>query len=158
MDRPWSLSPVPVLLPGDEWAALAFGVSQRAHLLELLLADLYGPQRALTEGWLPPELVFNHPHFLRPVHGLRLPRGGWLPLYALDLVRAADGSWRALADRTQAPVGAGYALENRIVVSQVLPICSGPATSSVWPASSARTRRPWPPWPPSTATTRAPCC
>ncbi len=121
MDRPWSLSPVPVLVAGDEWAQLAYGVAQRAHLLELLLADLYGPQRALSEGWLPPELVFTHPHFLRPVHGLRLPRGGWLPLYALDLVRAPDGNWRALADRTQAPVGAGYALENRIVVSQVLP-------------------------------------
>ncbi len=95
---------------------VAEGVAQRARLLDLLLADLYGPQRALGEGWLPPELIFTHPNFLRPVHGLRLPRTCWLPLYGVDLVRAADGRWRALADRTQAPSGAGYALENRIIV------------------------------------------
>jgi uncharacterized circularly permuted ATP-grasp superfamily protein/uncharacterized alpha-E superfamily protein len=121
MDRPWSLSPVPVLIGPEEWAAIAEGVAQRARLLDLLLADLYGPQRSLGEGWIPPELIFTHPHFLRAVHGLRLPRTCWLPLHGIDLVRAADGRWRALADRTQAPSGAGYALENRIIVSQVLP-------------------------------------
>jgi uncharacterized circularly permuted ATP-grasp superfamily protein/uncharacterized alpha-E superfamily protein len=121
MDRPWSLSPVPVLIGPEEWASLSEGVAQRARLLDLLLADLYGPQRALAEGWLPPELIFTHPYFLRPLHGLRLPRTSWLPLYGIDLVRAEDARWRALADRTQAPSGAGYALENRIIVSQVLP-------------------------------------
>ncbi len=121
MDRPWSLSPVPVLLAADEWASLAEGVAQRARLCELLLADLYGPQRALTEGWLPPDLVFGHASFLRPLCGLRLGRGAWLPLYGVDLARGPDGRWRALADRTQAPSGAGYALENRIVVSRVFP-------------------------------------
>jgi uncharacterized circularly permuted ATP-grasp superfamily protein/uncharacterized alpha-E superfamily protein len=121
MERPWSLSPVPVLIAPEEWTGLATGVAQRARLLELLLADLYGPQRALVEGWLPPELVFAHPSFLRPLHGTRLPRGAWLPLAGVDLVRAPDGRWRALADRTQAPSGAGYTLENRIVVSRALP-------------------------------------
>jgi uncharacterized circularly permuted ATP-grasp superfamily protein/uncharacterized alpha-E superfamily protein len=121
MERPWSLSPVPVLIAPEEWAALSEGVAQRARLLDLLLADLYGPQRALTEGWLPPELVFAHPGFLRAAHGVRVPLGRWLPLYGVDLVRAPDGQWRALADRTQAPSGAGYALENRIVVSRALP-------------------------------------
>jgi uncharacterized circularly permuted ATP-grasp superfamily protein/uncharacterized alpha-E superfamily protein len=121
MERPWSLSPVPVLIGPEEWARVSAGVAQRARLLDLLLADLYGPQRALTEGWLPPELVFAHPSFLRPLHGTRLPRGSWLPLMGVDLVRGPDGRWRALADRTQAPSGAGYALENRIVVSRALP-------------------------------------
>src|SRR4051812_41603164 len=121
MERPWNLSPVPVLIAQEDWARLAAGVAQRARLLDLLLADLYGPQRALTEGWLPPELVFGHPSFLRPLHGTRLPRGSWLPLAGVDVVRGPDGRWRALADRTQAPSGAGYALENRIVVSRALP-------------------------------------
>jgi uncharacterized circularly permuted ATP-grasp superfamily protein/uncharacterized alpha-E superfamily protein len=121
MERPWSLSPEPVLIAPEDWAVLSDGVAQRARLLDLLLADLYGPQRALTEGWLPPELIFAHPGFLRAAHGVRVPGGRWLPMYGVDLVRAPDGNWRVLADRTQAPSGAGYALENRIVVSRALP-------------------------------------
>lgn len=119
MERPWSLSPMPVLLPGDEWSALARAIAQRARLLSALLADLYGPQRTLGEGLLPPELVFGSPRFLRACHGL--PLGRWLPFYGVDVVRTADGRFVALADRTQAPSGAGYALENRIVVARALP-------------------------------------
>src|SRR3569623_1276692 len=121
MERPWSLSPVPVLVAADDWAQLATGVAQRARLLDRLLADLYGPQRSLVEGWLPPELVFRNPSFLRPLHGVSLPRARWLPLYGVDVVRAPDGRFMVLADRTQAPSGAGYALENRIVVTRALP-------------------------------------
>ena len=121
MERPWSLSPVPVLLDGKEWAALSAAVGQRARLCDRLLADLYGPQRVLLEGWVPPALVFRHASFLRALCRVRVPSGCWLPLYGVDLVRGPDGGWRALADRTQAPSGAGYALENRIVVARALP-------------------------------------
>jgi len=121
MERPWSLSPVPVLVAADEWASLAASVAQRARLMDRLLADLYGPQRALVEGWLPAEVVFRNPAFLRPLHGVAVPRGRWLPLYGVDVARGPDGRFRALADRTQAPTGAGYALENRIVVARALP-------------------------------------
>ncbi len=121
MERPWNLSPVPVLVDPEEWRSLALGIEQRARLLDRLLGDLYGPQRSLTEEWLPPELVFAHPGFLRAAHGIRVPCGRWLPLYGVDLVRDPTGQWRALADRTQAPSGAGYALENRIVVARALP-------------------------------------
>ena len=70
---------------------------------------------------MPPELVFGHPNYLWPCHGIA-PRGGnWLHIYAADLARAPDGRWWLLADRTQSPSGAGYALENRDIVEQVLP-------------------------------------
>jgi uncharacterized circularly permuted ATP-grasp superfamily protein/uncharacterized alpha-E superfamily protein len=121
MERPWSLSPVPVLINGGEWNVLAQSVAQRARLMDALLADLYGPQRSLLQGWLPPALVYGHASFLRALSQVRVPGGCWLPLYGVDLVRAPDGNWRALADRTQAPSGAGYALENRIVVARALP-------------------------------------
>jgi uncharacterized circularly permuted ATP-grasp superfamily protein/uncharacterized alpha-E superfamily protein len=121
MERPWPLSPLPVLIPPAEFASLAAGLQQRGRLLDRLLADLYGPQRALAEGWLPPELVLTHPGFLRPCAG-HLPTGGrFLHFYAADVVRPPGGGFQVLADRTQAPAGAGYALENRIVVSRVLP-------------------------------------
>jgi len=120
-DRPWALDPVPLLLLAEEWRTIEAGLAQRARLLDALLADLYGPQRMLSEGLVPPELVFGHPNYLWPCQGI-VPRGGnWLHIYAADLARAPDGRWWLLADRTQAPSGAGYALENREIVEQVLP-------------------------------------
>jgi uncharacterized circularly permuted ATP-grasp superfamily protein/uncharacterized alpha-E superfamily protein len=120
-DRPWALDPIPLVLTSDEWRTIEKGLAQRARLLDALLADLYGPQRLLAEGVVPPELPFGHPNFLWPCHGV-VPKGGhWLNLYAADLARAPDGRWWVLADRTQTPSGAGYALENREIVEQVLP-------------------------------------
>ena len=121
MERPWHLGPIPVLLGAGEVAALSEGLAQRARLHDRLLADLYGPQRALAEGWLPPELVLGHPGYLRACHGLQPPRGVHLHFYAADVVRDPSGRFQVLTDRTQAPAGAGYALENRIVISRVLP-------------------------------------
>jgi len=121
VERPWNLSPIPVLLAAHEWEDIEAGLAQRARLLDALLHDLYGPQRCLADGSLPPELVFENPSFLRACHSIAVPRSCWLPLYGADLVRGADGTFRVLEDRTQAPSGAGYALENRIVISSALP-------------------------------------
>ncbi|MDR3412909.1 MAG: circularly permuted type 2 ATP-grasp protein [Formivibrio sp.] len=120
-DRPWLLDPLPLALPAEEWATIEAGVIQRAGLLDALLADLYGPQQLLADGLIPAELAFGHPNFLWPCHGITLPAGHWLPVYAVDLARAADGRWWVLSDRTQTPSGAGYALENRQILSRVLP-------------------------------------
>ncbi|MEY4514105.1 MAG: hypothetical protein RLZZ450_6227, partial [Pseudomonadota bacterium] len=121
VERPWNLSPIPVLLAAHEWEHIEAGLAQRARLLDAVLHDLYGPQRTLADGSLPPELVFENPSFLRACHSIAVPRSCWLPLYGADLVRGADGNFRVLEDRTQAPSGAGYALENRIVISSALP-------------------------------------
>jgi uncharacterized circularly permuted ATP-grasp superfamily protein/uncharacterized alpha-E superfamily protein len=121
LERPWNLSLIPFVIDADEWNALEAGLTQRARLLDALLADVYGPQRVLLEGLLPPELVFENPRFLRACHNMSVPRGAWLPLYAADLVRLPSGEFAVLEDRTQAPSGAGYALENRIVISNALP-------------------------------------
>jgi uncharacterized circularly permuted ATP-grasp superfamily protein/uncharacterized alpha-E superfamily protein len=119
--RPWSLSPLPVVVDGVAWDKLARGIAQRARLLDRILADLYGPQRLLTSGEIPPELVFANPSFLHACWGSTPPGGHYLPLYAADIARAPDGRFVVLADRTQAPAGAGYALENRIVLGRTLP-------------------------------------
>ena len=120
-DRPWALDPIPLVLTGAEWRTIQSGLAQRARLLNALLADLYGPQRLLAEGIVPPELVFGHPNFLWPCLGITPKHGNWLPIYAADLARAPDGQWWVMADRTQTPSGAGYALENREILKQVLP-------------------------------------
>ena len=120
-DRPWALDPLPFVLPAAEWKEIEAGVAQRATVLNALLADLYGPQRLLAEGHVPAELPFGHPNYLWPCHDLKPADGTWLHLYAADLARAPDGRWWLLADRTQAPSGAGYALENREILEQVHP-------------------------------------
>ncbi len=120
MDRPWELDPFPLVLGPEEWAGLRDALAQRARVLDSVLADVYGPQRLLRENLLPPELVFAHPGYLRPCHGA-VANEASLQLYAADLARAPDGQWWVLGDRTQAPSGAGYALENRLVLSRILP-------------------------------------
>jgi uncharacterized circularly permuted ATP-grasp superfamily protein/uncharacterized alpha-E superfamily protein len=121
IDRPWQLDPVPLLISPAEANILEGGLVQRARLLDAILADIYGPQRLLREGLIPAELVFGHPGFLRPCHGVKVPGNRYLHLYATDVGRGPDGAFRVISDRTQAPSGAGYALENRIVLSRMLP-------------------------------------
>jgi uncharacterized circularly permuted ATP-grasp superfamily protein/uncharacterized alpha-E superfamily protein len=120
-DRPWPLDPIPLVLDGAEWAAIESAIIQRATLLNAILADLYGSQKLLEDGLIPPELVFPNPAFLRPCCHVPVPRGVYLHIYAADLARSPDGHWWVIADRTQAPSGAGYALENRLVSARVLP-------------------------------------
>lgn len=121
VDRPWELDPIPLVLGAEEWQNLSRGLDQRGRLLDAIVADLYGPRVLLTEGLLPPELVFGAPGYLRPLVGHRPPGGVFLHQLGVDLARAPDGRFWVLADRTQAPSGAGYALENRVVVSRLFP-------------------------------------
>ena len=121
LERPWLLDPIPVLISSDEWREIEEGLMQRAELLNLILRDLYGPQDLIRRGLLPAELVYAHGGFLRPCHPMPdVPRHP-LVLYAADVVRGPDGRVHVLSDRTQAPSGAGYALENRVVMSRVMP-------------------------------------
>ncbi len=119
--RPWRLDLFPLLLDPAEWAAIERGVTQRARLLNALLVDLYGAQRVLKEQVLPPGLVFGNPQFLRPCTSVPVRDDLHLHFVAFDLARSPDGRWWVLSDRTQAPSGAGYALENRVASSQSLP-------------------------------------
>jgi uncharacterized circularly permuted ATP-grasp superfamily protein/uncharacterized alpha-E superfamily protein len=120
-DRPWELDLLPHLIAADEWKQVSAGIAQRARLLNAVLADLYGPQTLIANGLLPAELVFGHNNFLWPCQGVKPPEDIFLHMYAVDLARTPDGRWWVTADRTQAPSGAGYALENRQIVSRAFP-------------------------------------
>ncbi len=120
-ERGWELDLIPLLMQSEEWAPIERGLMQRAELLNLLLKDVYGPQTALRKGIVPPQIIFGHPGFLRACAGIGYRRDRFLPLYAADLARTPDGGMCVIGDRAQAPSGAGYALENRIVASRVLP-------------------------------------
>lgn len=119
--RPWPMDLIPLAIDATEWAQVERAVAQRATLLNAVLADCYGSHRLLRDGLVPPDLVLANPSFLRPCHGI-VPQGGvYLHSYAVDIARAPDGAWWVLADRTQAPSGSGYALENRLVSTRTLP-------------------------------------
>jgi len=120
-ERIWPLSPMPLILAEKEWADIAAGVEQRATLLEAVLNDLYGEGRLVSDGHLPAAAVTGSDDFVRGMRGVKLPGGQPMHLYAADLGRGPDGRWWVLGDRTQAPSGAGYALENRMVLSRAFP-------------------------------------
>ena len=118
-ERDWPLSHIPVILDESEWATISTGLTERADLLERIVADIYGPQDLVKEGHLPAELLALNPEWLRPMMGVT-PRGGhYLHFLAFEIGRNPDGSWFVLGDRTQAPSGAGFALENRMATSRV---------------------------------------
>ena len=110
-----------MLISQEEWKFLSAAVSQRARAMNLMLSDIYGPRRLLQTGDLPPEIVLANPAFIRAAHELRPADGIYLHLYAVDLARSPDGRWWVIGDRTDTPSGAGYALENRIVMNRVHP-------------------------------------
>jgi len=119
--QPWQLDPVPVLLQSEEWAEIESGLQERAELFNLILKDIYGKRDLIRHGILPPELVFGHGGFLRACQGLSLPGEHQLVQHTTDMVRDSKGNMIIIGDRTQSPSGAGYALENRTVMSRVLP-------------------------------------
>jgi uncharacterized circularly permuted ATP-grasp superfamily protein/uncharacterized alpha-E superfamily protein len=119
--RPWQLDPVPLLVSSEEWGIIESGLLERAELLNLILADIYGPRELIRKGLLPLELIYSHGGFLRACDQIALRGKHQLVVYAADLARGPDDRMWVLGDRTQAPSGAGYALENRVAMTRVLP-------------------------------------
>ncbi|WP_374212570.1 circularly permuted type 2 ATP-grasp protein [Rhodococcus tibetensis] len=117
----WEIDAVPLLLAADEWEQLEAGFVQRSQLLDAVLADLYGPMTLLRGGVVPARLVFAHPGYLRPAHGITIPGRHQLFLHGLDVGRGTDGSFHAVRDHTQSPAGAGYAMANRRVIARAVP-------------------------------------
>lgn len=119
--RPWSLDTLPIVVSAADWEVLEAGLVQRSRLLDAVLADLYGPRTLLTDGMLPPELVFAHPGYVRAASGIEVPGHHQLFMHACDLSRLPSGAFEVNADWTQAPSGAGYALADRRVVAHAIP-------------------------------------
>ena len=119
--RPWRLDPLPLILDDREWSTLEAGLVQRAELLDAILTDLYGARRLLARRVIPPAAVLDHDEYLRSVVGIETLASQRLFMIAADLGRDGSGQWKVISDRTQAPSGAGFAMQNRRVISRVLP-------------------------------------
>lgn len=119
--RDWPYSAVPIILHDTEWADIAAGLVQRADLLEQVVADIYGANRLVTDGHLPASLIAQSPEWLRPMVGVTPRSGHFLHFVGFEIGRGPDGRWWVLSDRTDAPSGAGFALENRVATTKVFP-------------------------------------
>ncbi|GAA6133235.1 circularly permuted type 2 ATP-grasp protein [Oceaniserpentilla sp. 4NH20-0058] len=117
----WELDLVPSVISSEDWADIESGLLERAELFNLMLRDFYGSRTLLKQLAIPPEALFGHGGFLRACQGIQVPGEHDLILHSVDLVRRPDGTMCVLSDRTQAPSGAGYVLENRTVMSRVFP-------------------------------------
>jgi len=121
LNRPWKLDNIPFLLSREDWTSIESGLSQRAQLLNLILEDIYGERNLIRQGILPMELIYNHAGFLRPCNKIRQPGKKQLIVYAADIAKSTEGRIWVVNDRTQAPSGSGYALENRTTMTRVIP-------------------------------------
>lgn len=117
-ERPWPLNPMPLIIGAGEWAQVEAGLIQRATLLEVLAADVYGPQSLVQDGRLPATMVAGSRYFARKMVGVKPHSGNYLNVCAFDLARGPNGQWRILADRLRLATGIGYALENRLALSR----------------------------------------
>ncbi len=120
-ERDWPLSPIPVLISEADWSEISAGLVQRADLLEQVVADLYGPNQLVADGHLPAALIAQNPGWVRPMVGVEPLGGHFLNFVAFEVGRGPSGQWWVLGDRTDAPSGAGFALENRVATSRVFP-------------------------------------
>ncbi|OYU93223.1 MAG: hypothetical protein CFE21_21395, partial [Bacteroidetes bacterium B1(2017)] len=120
-NRAWKLDPIPFLIHEKEWQTIEKGIKQRAHLLDLILKDIYGPQLLIKNAIIPAELVFDNTGFMLPCFDLKQKLKNQLIMYACDMARGPDGKMWLLDNRTQSPSGSGYALENRTVMAKVFP-------------------------------------
>ena len=119
--RPWSLDLFPLILSAEDWAHIEVGIKQRTRLLNHIMADVYGPQQLLAKGLLPAALVQGHPGYLRAMQGCQPANNMFLHIAAFDMARGPDGKWWVVSQRTQAPSGLGYLLENRLSISLLFP-------------------------------------
>jgi len=119
--RPWSLDLFPMMVSAADWATIEAGIQQRARLLDRVMADIYGPQELLSRGLLPSALVHGNPGYLRAMQGVKPPGGTHLHIAAFDIGHGPDGRWSVVSQRTQAPSGLGYLLENRLAISLLFP-------------------------------------
>lgn len=120
-NRPWNLNVVPFVIHQKEWETVERGIQQRAEVLNLILKDIYGKRELLKHSILPPEVVYAHRGFLRSCDNIQYKTAKQLQIYAADLARGPDGRMWVVNDRSQAPSGMGYALENRFSISKIIP-------------------------------------
>jgi len=119
ISRKWSLDPIPFVITNDEWQNIKKGLEQRAKLFNLILKDLYSEQKLIKENIIPAEVIYGHKGFATEVYNFGNKENFNLYFYATDIARGPDGKMWIIKDKTQAPSGLGYAIENRLTMNVI---------------------------------------
>lgn len=119
--RSWQFDPLPLIFSEAEWGQLEQGILQRAQLMKLILKDLYGERKLLEKRLLPPELVFAHQGFLYPCADGNFPDSQQLNTCSANIAKGTDGNFWVVDDYVRPPLGAGYALETRVIMTRSFP-------------------------------------
>ena len=121
VERVFPFDIIPRIISAQEWEKLEKGLKQRIMALNLFLGDIYGEQRIVTDGKIPPQVINSAAGFLKPCIGIKPAAGVWCHITGTDLVRDRDGQWYVLEDNLRVPSGISYVLENRRVMKSTFP-------------------------------------
>jgi uncharacterized circularly permuted ATP-grasp superfamily protein len=121
IERVWPFDLVPRVITAVEWQRIEAGLVQRVTALNLFLADVYGEQRCLRDGVIPPELVLSRKEYKRELRSVMPPRKVFTHVVGTDLIRDERGEFLVLEDNCRVPSGVSYVLENRALLQRVFP-------------------------------------
>jgi uncharacterized circularly permuted ATP-grasp superfamily protein len=121
VERIIPFDPIPRLVAGHEWNRIERGLKQRVRALNIFLHDIYHDRLIIRDGVVPPELVLGASSYRRECVGLKVPKGVYIHISGIDLIRDAGGEFLVLEDNCRTPSGVSYVLKNRQVMKQVFP-------------------------------------
>nr|PZN16913.1 MAG: hypothetical protein DIU78_24730 [Pseudomonadota bacterium] len=119
IEKVFPFDPIPRIISAEEWRVVESGLVQRVRALNLFLSDVYGPQRILDDGIVPPELIYRASSFRREMVGMIPPSGIYTHVVGTDLIRDEAGVLHVLEDNVRSPSGVSYVLECRDVMKRV---------------------------------------
>lgn len=112
---------IPRIITSKEWKIIEAGIKQRLRALNLFLKDVYSNMFILKDGVIPIEMIYSCPHFIREMHGLKVPADIYTHIAGIDLIRDFDGTFYVLEDNLRTPSGVSYMLENREITKRLFP-------------------------------------
>jgi len=121
IERIWPFDLIPRIITAPEWVKIESGLKQRVRALNLFLGDLYGEQRIIKDGVIPPELIYQGRDFRREIVGIVPPRGIYTHVSGIDIIRDEQGEFLILEDNLRTPSGVSYMIENRVIERRILP-------------------------------------
>lgn len=121
IERIWPFDLIPRIITAAEWSRIESGLKQRVKALNLFLADLYGEQKIIKDGVIPPELIYQGKDFRREIVGIIPPQGIYTHISGIDIIRDEQGDFLILEDNLRTPSGVSYMIENRVIERRILP-------------------------------------
>ena len=120
-EKPWPFDLIPRVVTASDWETIERGLTQRITALNLFLHDLYHDQKILNDRVVPRDLIVTAAHFRREFIGANPPGDIYVHICGSDLIRGKDGTYYVLEDNLRTPSGVSYVLQNRTILTRVMP-------------------------------------